>query len=72
MAGRKKKYSDDLNPEMKKLYDEGLSLYAVGKQLGVHPEIVKRRLEKMGVQVRNKSSAMRLYHQRKSEEESNA
>ncbi len=62
MAGRKKKYSDDLNPEMVRLYGEGLSLYAIGKQLRVHPEIVKRRLMDAGVEVRNKSEAMTLYH----------
>lgn len=68
MAGRKKKYSDALNPKMVELYESGMSLYAIGKQLGVHPEIVKRRLLDAGVEIRCKSDAMKLYHQQKREQ----
>lgn len=68
MAGRKKKYSDSLNPEMIRLYqEEGLSLYAIGKTLGVHPEIVKRRLKEAGIDIRSKSDAMKLFHKTKRE-----
>lgn len=67
MAGRRKKYSDALNPQMIELYESGMSLYAIGKQLKVHPEIVKRRLQEAGVEIRDKSNAMKLYHQQKRE-----
>jgi len=70
MAGRKKIYSDDLNPKMVRMYKEqNMSLYAIGQELGVHPEIVKRRLQKSGVEIRNKSNAMKLYHKKKREED---
>lgn len=67
MAGRKKKYSDSLNPEMVRLYETGKSLYAIGQELKVHPEIVKRRLMEAGIEIRCKSDAMKLYHQQKRE-----
>jgi hypothetical protein len=68
MAGRKKKYSDSLNPEMVRLYEAGMSLYAIGQELKVHPEIVKRRLMDAGIEIRCKSDAMKLYHAQKRKE----
>lgn len=64
MAGRKKKYGDDINSEILKLYvEEELSLNAISIKIKVHPQIIKRRLQSMNVQIRNKSQAMKLSHQ---------
>lgn len=63
MAGRKKIYKDDLNPEIKRLYEEELqSMYAISQKLNVHPQVIKRKLLSMGVHIRNKSEAMILYY----------
>ena len=63
MAGRKKIYTDELNPEIKRLYEEELqSMYAISQKLKVHPQVIKRKLISMGVYIRNKSEAMTLYY----------
>jgi hypothetical protein len=69
MAGRKKIYGDELNPEIARLYtEENLSLYAISQKMGVHPEVVKRKLTAMNIPVRNKSNAMKLFYRKKREE----
>jgi DNA-binding transcriptional MerR regulator len=59
---RQRKYSDDLNPRIKRLYKDGFSLSEIACLLDCHPEVVKRRLKTMGVKIRNRSEAMRQYH----------
>ena len=64
--GRQQIYGDENNDEIKRLFeDEELSLNAIARQFGMHPEVVKRKLAKMGVGSRDKSSAMRIYHKQK-------
>lgn len=65
--GRNSKYPESLNPEIKRLYNEGASMSEIGRQLEVHPYVVKRRLEKMGIPIRDRSAAMKKWHERKSE-----
>lgn len=63
---RRKKYPDTLNPEIKKLYvEEGLSLNKIAQRLEMHPEIVKRRLNKMNIETRNRRNAMINFHKTK-------
>ena len=65
--GRSKKWGDENNSEIKRLYvEENLSLKVIGNRFGsMHPEIVKRKLIKMGVTIRDKSSAMKIHHDKK-------
>ena len=64
--GRKPIHGDENNEEIKRLYvEEEASLNAIGRQFGMHPQIVKRKLSKMGVETRGKSTAMKLHHQQK-------
>lgn len=68
MAGRRKVHGDELNPEIVRLYtEEKLSMSAISKKLGIHPQVIKRKLQASGVEVRNKSQAMTLYHSKKHE-----
>ena len=65
MAGRKKIYTDEMNPEIKRLYEEeDMSMYAIGQKLKVHPQVVKRKLISMGVEIRDKSAAMKLFYKK--------
>lgn len=67
--GRKQIYGDENNEEIKRLYeDDHMSLNAIARRFGMHPQVVKRKLAKMGVPSRDKSQAMRLYHQNKKRE----
>ena len=60
--GRKKIHGDEINPEIKRLYEEcNLSFNQISQKLGVHPEIIKRKLKSMGVITRNLSQAMSNY-----------
>ncbi|MCK5610062.1 hypothetical protein KAR91_49775 [Candidatus Pacearchaeota archaeon] len=65
--GRRPIYGDENNKEIKRLYvEENLSLNAIGQKFnGMHPQIVKRKLGKMGVAIRDKSAAMKLHHEQK-------
>lgn len=65
--GRRPIYGDENNAEIKRLYvEENLSLNAIGKRFnGMHPQIVKRKLSKMDVMIRDKSSAMKLHHEQR-------
>lgn len=64
--GRKPIYGDENNDEIKRLYiEEELSLNAIGRKFGMHPQIVKRKLAKMGISSRDKSNAMKLFHKQK-------
>lgn len=68
MAGRKTKYGSDRTPEIIRLYtEENLSLHAIFKKTGIHPQIVKRRLLSSGITIRNKSEAMKLSHKHRRE-----
>ncbi len=61
--GRKKIHTDEINPEVKRLYvEENLSMYAIGKKLGMHPQVIKRKLKSMEIEVRDKSQAMTLFY----------
>jgi IS30 family transposase len=66
--GRKQIYGDELNPEMKRLFEEGCSLREIGRRLAVHHEIVRRRLVNLGVKTRNRTEAMVQFHRRKNEQ----
>lgn len=64
--GRQQVYGDENNEEIKRLFEvEKLSLNAISRQFGMHPQVVKRKLAKMGVNSRDKSQAMRIYHQQR-------
>lgn len=65
--GRSKKYGDELNPEVLKLYRQGLSMSAIGKKMGMPPQVVKRKLQQMGEIIRGTSEAMTLFHAKKGE-----
>jgi len=61
--GRRKKYGDDINPEILRLYEEeDKSLNQISIDLKIHPEIVKRKLKSMGINVRGRSDAMKNYY----------
>ncbi len=65
--GRRKIYTDDLNPEIKRLYtEENLSMHAISQEMEVHPQVIQRKLISMGIKVRNKSEAMKLFYSKKS------
>lgn len=60
--GRRKIYGDDLNPEIKRLYtDLNYSFNQIAKKLNIHPQVVKRKLQSMGIETRNLSIAMSNY-----------
>jgi hypothetical protein len=63
--GRRKIVTDDMNPEIKKLYTNNDSLSEIGIKLNIHPQIVKRRLQSMGIKIRDKSQAMKIYHEKR-------
>lgn len=65
--GRNKKYGDELNPEVLELYRQGFSLSAIGKQMEMPPQVVKRKLIEMGEPVREASEAMKLFHKKNRE-----
>ena len=68
--GRRQIYSDDLNPKAKKLYEEGFSLNRIAIKLACHPEVIKRRLVLIGVIIRNKSEAMKKFHEKRRKNDS--
>jgi len=59
---RRQIYTDDHNDKMVELYKEGASLSSLAKRFSMHPQVVKRKLQKMGCEIRNKSQAMTNYH----------
>lgn len=62
--GRRKKYSDSINPKIKELYvEKNMSLNQISQTLNIHPQICKRRLQSMGIDLRNQSQAMENFHQ---------
>jgi hypothetical protein len=61
MRGRKANYSN-IDPKISSLYKKGWSFNRIAKKLKIHPEIVKRRCKAMGIETRNLSQAMSLYH----------
>lgn len=66
MMPRPKKYDDSYNEKIFELYvNKNMSLSQVSQKLDIHPEIVKRRLQNMGVDTRNRSQAMSNYHEHK-------
>ncbi len=65
--GRNKKYGDELNPEVLQLYESGLSMSAIGKQMEMPVQVVKRKLIEMGQLIRGTSEAMTLFHAKKGE-----
>lgn len=65
--GRNKKYGDELNPEVLELYRSGLSMSAIGKKMGMPPQVVKRKLIEMCEPIRGINEAMTLFHAKKGE-----
>lgn len=64
--GRKKLIGDEINPEIKKLYEDcHYSFNQISSKLNIHPETVKRRLKSMGILTRNLSQAMINFHKNK-------
>lgn len=63
--GRRQIYGDDLNPKIKQLYEEGFSLSRIAIKLKCHPEVIKRKLISMGVEIRNQSEAMKQFHEKR-------
>ncbi len=58
----------EVTQEMRRLYvDCKYSLSKVGKELRIHPQIVKNRLEEIGVTIRKKPESMVLFHRNKRE-----
>lgn len=60
--GRRQKYGDEVNPRILELYNNNISLSKIGKELGIHPQVIKRKLIKMGVEIRGISEAMVVHH----------
>lgn len=61
-----------VDPKIRELYDEDeLSLNEIARRLVLHPQIVKRRCEAMGLDVRGISEAMVLFHQNRKGDEEN-
>ena len=55
-----------IDPKIKKLYSKNkMSLNEVGRKLNIHPQIVKRRCEKMRLVIRGLAQAMVLSHKRR-------
>ena len=67
---RPKMYSDDDNERIKRLYTKDReSLSAIARMFNYSsPEIVKRKLESMGVRIRNRSAAMKAIHKKRRED----
>ncbi len=64
--GRKPIHGDEHDAEIKRLFvEEEWSLNRISRQFTMHPEIVKRKLHKMGVETRNKSEAMTIFHKQR-------
>ena len=61
--GRNAKYTTEHDVEIKNLYEqETMSLSKLGQKFKMPPEVIKRKLKKMGVTLRDRSEAMRLSH----------
>jgi hypothetical protein len=61
--GRKRLYNTELDKEI--VYDYSIchmSLSQIGKKYGHHPQVIKRRLEWLGIPIRSKSEAMKNFH----------
>lgn len=64
--GRYKKHPESLNPDIKRMYvKENKSLREIGKYFSMHQQSVKRRLQSMGIEIRNRSEAMKTLHKNK-------
>ena len=64
--GRKTLYSHEFDEDMERKYNDGASLRSLSKEYGIPVMTIKRRLSKRGVEIRNISSAMKLFHGNKS------
>lgn len=56
------KYHGEKDGEIRRMYvEEQKSMKQIGQKLGLHVETVKRRLVKMGVQIRGHRTSMLLF-----------
>lgn len=64
MGGRRSSFSySQTDPKILEMYDkEGLSLNEIANRLALYVMQVKRRLEAMGVEIRDRNEAVLLYH----------
>jgi len=60
--GRKTIYSHENDDNMERMYQDGASLRSLSKEFGIPVMTIKRRLIKRGVEIRNISTAMKLFH----------
>lgn len=61
--GRKTIYTHENDDAMEKKYiEENVSLRSLSKEYGIPVMTIKRRLIKRGVEIRNISTAMKLFH----------
>ena len=61
--GRNTKYTHDHDDEIERKYvEEKMSLSALSKEYSIPVMTIKRRLMKRGVEIRNISTAMNLFH----------
>ncbi len=68
---RRREQGDEVNQEIRKLYvDESLSLNKISSLLSIHPQVIKRRLKEMGVEVRTLSKAMTNFYSNRGGEDS--
>ncbi len=64
MGGRRSSFNySQTDPKILEMYDkEGLSLNEIASRLQLYVMQVKRRLEAMGVEIRDRNEAVLLYH----------
>jgi hypothetical protein len=71
--GRKTLYTHDNDDDIERMYvEENVSLRSLSKEFSIPVMTIKRRLIKRGVEIRNISSAMRLFHELKKDNRASA
>lgn len=65
--GRNAEFDDTNNNKILQMYQAGLSLKAIAIKLNTYPETIKRKLIKMGQEIRDVSQSMKTFHKNKKE-----
>ncbi len=61
--GRRRVHDDSSNSEIKKLYvSMKLSLGQISDIMCMHKQVIKRKLQSMGIEIRNRSDAMKQFY----------
>ena len=64
--GRRAKYGDEHKAEIISMYSiMKMSLNAIARKLDLHPQVIKRKLQKYGYGIRDLSESMKIFHEKR-------